>query len=100
MGSRNLVQLFQVIEEMFQQPPLTFNPANHSLKLWAMYCLRDRGFKVVYAQNADFAIETRGGEKIYCKVTHNADNLDGKYAWVVLDSSSNTASFIPPQGTS
>ena len=95
-----MTQLFQLIEQMFKQPPLTYNPANHSLKLWAMYCLRDRGFKVVYAQNADFAIEPKGGEKIYCKVSNNAENLDGNFAWVVLDSSTNTASFIPPQGKS
>ncbi len=91
------MQIFQVIDDVLRNPPIKFNPAGQTLKNWAMYCLRDSGFIVVYAQNADFAIEPKNKEKIYCKVTKNAENLDEKFGWIVLDSATNTASFIPPK---
>ncbi|MFQ4142682.1 hypothetical protein [Chlorogloeopsis sp. ULAP02] len=91
------MQIYQVIEEVIKKPPVPHDPAKQSLKAWAMYCLRDRGFKVVYAQNSDFAIETRGGEKIYFKVSNTSDNLDNQFGWIVWDSTTKTASLIPPQ---
>ena len=89
--------LIEVIEDVFNRPPLKFKPENQSLKAWAMYCLRDKGFKVVYAQNADFAIEHRNGDKVYFKVTNNAVDLDGDFGWIVWDSSTNSVRVIPPQ---
>ena len=59
-----------------------------------MYCLRDKGFKVVYAQNADFAIETKGEEKLYFKVTNSAVDLDNTTNWIVWDSTNKSASLI------
>jgi len=91
------MQIFQVIEETIKKPPIPHEPYKQSLKAWAMYCLRDRGFKVVYADKADFAIETRSGEKFYFKVTNSAGDLDSKFSWIVWDSSTNSASLIPPQ---
>ncbi|NWF61582.1 MAG: hypothetical protein HXY43_20605 [Fischerella sp.] len=91
------MQIFQVIEDAIKKPPIPHEPAKQSLKAWAMYCLRDRGFKVVYAQNADFAIETRNGEKLYFNVSNTGDNLDHKFGWIVWDSVTKTASLIPPQ---
>lgn len=91
------MQLIEVIENVFNQPPIEFEPQKHSLKAWAMYCLRDRGFKVAYAQNADFAIETRNGEKVYFKVTNTTDNLDKACGWIVWDSLTNSAAVIAPQ---
>ncbi|MDM9385405.1 hypothetical protein QUB80_32650 [Chlorogloeopsis sp. ULAP01] len=91
------MQIYQVIEEVIKKPPVPHDPAKQSLKAWAMYCLRDRGFKVVYAQNSDFAIETRGGEKIYFKVSNTSDNLDNQFGWIVWDITTKTASLIPPQ---
>ncbi|MBD2593366.1 hypothetical protein H6G74_03360 [Nostoc spongiaeforme FACHB-130] len=90
------MQIFQVIETALTKPPIPHEPYKQSLKAWAMYCLRDRGFKVVYAQNADFAIEPKGGDKIYFKVTNNADDVDKSCAWIVWDSVAKTASLIPP----
>lgn len=87
-------QLYQVIEQAFKKPMISHNPARESLKAWAMFCLRDKGFKVVYAQNADFAIE-RKGEKLYFKVANNAENLDTEFNWVVWDSDAKTAIVIP-----
>lgn len=91
------MQLIKVIEELFQKPPIKFEPQKHSLKAWAVYCLRDRGFKVVYAQNADFAVETRTGEKLYFNVTNSAPELDKTCGWIVWDSSTNSATVIAPQ---
>ncbi|GAB1539411.1 hypothetical protein NUACC21_20770 [Scytonema sp. NUACC21] len=88
---------YQVIEEAIQRPPITHEPQKQSLKAWAMYCLRDRGFKVVYAQNADFAIESRSGEKMYFKVTESTTDLDNQFGWIVWDSTTKSASLIPPQ---
>ncbi len=67
------MQIYKVIEETITKPPIPHEPYKQSLKAWAMYCLRDKGFKVVYAQNADFAIEPKGGEKLYFKVTNNSN---------------------------
>lgn len=91
------MQLMKLVEEVVSQPPLKFDPERQSLKAWAVYCLRDRGFKIVYAQNADFAIETRTGEKIYFKVTEDDTNLDDSVAWVVRDRSTNHIRVIAPQ---
>ena len=87
---------FQVIEEAIKKPPIPHEPYKQSLKAWAMYCLRDRGFKVIYAQNADFTVETRNGEKINFKVTNSATDLDNQFGWIVWDSNTKSASLIPP----
>lgn len=88
-------KIFQVIEAVITQPPILHEPHKQSLKAWAMYCLRDRGFIVVYAQNADFAIEPKGGNKLYFKVTTNPAEVDDNFSWIVWDSSNKTASLIP-----
>ncbi|MDZ8110008.1 MAG: hypothetical protein RM338_31045 [Nostoc sp. DedQUE12a] len=90
-----LTQIFKVIEDTITKPPIPHEPYKQSLKAWAMYCLRDRGFKVVYAQNADFAIETKGEDKLYFKVSNSADDLDNSVSWIVWDSTTKTATFIP-----
>lgn len=90
------MKIFEVIEEAIKKPPIPHEAYRQSLKAWAMYCLRDKGFKVVYAQNADFAIENKGGTKIYFKVSNSADDLDSKFGWIVWDSANKTASLVPP----
>jgi len=92
--SAKLTQMFQVIEQTITKPPIPHEPYKQSLKAWAMYCLRDKGFKVVYAQNADFAIETKGEDKLYFKVTNNAVDLDNTINWIVWDSTTKNASLI------
>ena len=91
------MQLIKVIEDVFKKPPIKYEPEKHSLKAWATYCLRDRGFKVVYAQNADFAVKTSSGEEVYFKVTNIPGDLDGSFGWLLWDSSTNSVSVIPPQ---
>ncbi|MBC1235777.1 hypothetical protein VF14_01950 [Nostoc linckia z18] len=93
--SAKLTQIFKVIEDTITKPPIPHEPYKQSLKAWAMYCLRDRGFKVVYAQNADFAIETKGEEKLYFKVSNSDDDLDNSISWIVWDSTTKTATFVP-----
>ncbi len=89
--------MLTVIEEAITKPPIPHEPYKHSLKNWAMYCLRERGFKVVYAQNADFAIETKGKDKVYFNVSNSTENLDNSVGWIVWDNSTKSASVIPPQ---
>ena len=81
------MQLITVIETLLNQPPIPFKPEQQTLKGWVMYCLRDRGFKVIYAQNADFAIETREDGKVYFNVTEEAVHQDGTHTagWIVRD---------------
>ncbi|NDJ16333.1 hypothetical protein [Myxacorys almedinensis] len=89
------MQLIQVMQDVFNRPPAPFNPANQTLKGWVMFCLRDRGFMVTPAQNADFSITTKG-EKFSFKVSESADNLDPSVGWVVVDRSAQTATVIAP----
>lgn len=90
------MQIFELIEQTITKPPIPHEPHKQSLKAWAMYCLRDKGFKVIYAEKADFAIETKSGDKFYFKVTNSTADLDNKFAWIVWDSTSKSASLIPP----
>ncbi|MEM7554075.1 MAG: hypothetical protein AAF378_08240 [Cyanobacteria bacterium P01_A01_bin.84] len=84
-------QIYKVIEEALKKPPIPHEPERQSLKAWAMYCLRDRGFKVIYAQNADFAVEDKNREKMYFKVynqvSNSNDDLDDQYNWIICDRS-------------
>ncbi|WGV27948.1 hypothetical protein [Halotia branconii] len=90
------MQIYQVIEQTITKPPIPHEPHKQSLKAWAMYCLRDKGFKVVYAQNADFAIEPKGAEKLYFKVTNNPTDVDSSCSWIVWDSTTKNASLVLP----
>lgn len=89
------MQIYQVIEEAITKPPIPHEPYKQSLKAWAMYCLRDKGFKVIYAQNADFAIEPKNANKLYFKVTNNPEDVDNSYNWIVWDSVNKSVSLIP-----
>lgn len=91
-----LDQIVSVMQSVFDKPPVAFNPANQTLKNWAMYCLRDRGFMIVSAQKGDFAINTKG-EKIPFKVSQTAEDLDPSVGWIVVEASGQTAKVIAPQ---
>ena len=90
-----ITEIFKLIEDTITKPPIPHEPYKQSLKGWAMYCLRDKGFIVAYAQNADFAVETKGTEKLYLKVSNSPDDLDNSISWIVWDSSTKSASLIP-----
>ena len=89
--------LITVIETLLNQPQIPFKPEQQTLKGWVMYCLRDRGFKVIYAQNADFAIETREG-KVYFNVTEDVVAQESETGWIVRDRSTQQVTVLPPQG--
>ncbi|HLO83869.1 MAG TPA: hypothetical protein VK203_02485 [Nostocaceae cyanobacterium] len=91
------MQIYKVIEEAITKPSVPHEPYKQTLKNWAMYCLRERGFIVVYAQNADFAIQLKSGEKLYFKVSNTNDELDSSVNWIVWNSENKTASLIPQQ---
>ncbi|AFZ02422.1 hypothetical protein [Calothrix sp. PCC 6303] len=86
-------ELYPVIEDAFNRPLIPHEPAKQSLKQWSMFVLRDKGFKVIYAQNADFAIE-RGGEKLYFKVANIDQELDDNFSWIIWDNSSKNISIV------
>lgn len=88
--------LIEVMQDVFNRPPVPFNPANQTLKGWVLFCLRDRGFVVNPSQKGDFSITTRG-EKYSFKISESADNLDPSVGWVVVDRSGQTATVIAPQ---
>lgn len=90
------MDIFNLIEQVISHPPVPFNPNQQTLKNWATYCLRDRGFKVVYAQNADFAIERPDGQKLYISVTQSAEDLDPSVAWIVRDEATNQIRLVAP----
>jgi hypothetical protein len=90
-----ITEIFKVIEDAIAKPPIPHEPYKQSLKAWAMYCLRDKGFIVAYAQNADFAIERKREEKLYFKVSNSLDDLDNSLNWIVWDSVTKSASLIP-----
>ncbi|CCH68389.1 hypothetical protein RINTHH_22340 [Richelia intracellularis HH01] len=92
-----MMQIYKVIVEVFEKPPIFYEPARQPLKAWVIYCLRDRGFKVIYDQNADFAIEQgRESNKLCFKVTDDPTDLDPKFAWIVWDSKNRTVSLTLP----
>jgi hypothetical protein len=91
-------EIFKFINQVVANPPIPHEPHKQSLKNWAMYCLRDSGLILVYAQNADFAVKLKSGDKLYFKVTNNADdldNLDHKFSWIIWDDENKKTSFIP-----
>ena len=91
----NMSQLIQVMQDVFDRPPIPFNPASQTLKGWAMFCLRDRGFMVQPAQNADFYISTKS-EKTAFRVSQ-AEPTDHSTGWIVIDDSGKQAKVIAPE---
>jgi len=86
----------EAIQILFQEPPIPYEPQKHSLKGWAKYCLQTRGFKVVYAERADFAVETSDRQKLYFNVTTQTDDLNPAVGWIIWQDSQANAQVIPP----
>jgi len=86
----------EAIQVLFADPPIPYEPQKHSPKGWAKYCLQIRGFKVVYAERADFAVETSDRQKLYFNVTTQADNLDPAVGWIIWQADQGKAQVIPP----
>ena len=82
---------FEAIQIIFQTPPIPYEAPKHSLKAWAKYCLQTRGFKVVYADKADFAVETQAREKLYFRVSDRPDDLDPQVNWIIWNADQQSA---------
>ncbi len=91
------MQAIAAIQSLFQSPPIPYEPQKHTLKGWAKYCLQIRGYSVVYADKADFAVNTRSDGKLYFRVTEQADQVDGATAWILCDRTTQTTQVFPPQ---
>ncbi|MBD2326097.1 hypothetical protein [Alkalinema sp. FACHB-956] len=85
-----------LIQTVFQAPPKPFDPINQTLKGWAVYCLRDRGFKVVtFSPKADFVVESKSGDLLF-KVTQDPESVDpAQVNWIVVARSGQDAQVIP-----
>jgi hypothetical protein len=90
-------ELSTILTGIFDHPPVPFDPNRSTLKAWTMYCLRDRGFKVIYADKGDFAIEVRGTGKIYVRVTENPAEVDGSAYWIVRDPATQRIAIVAPE---
>jgi hypothetical protein len=87
----------ELMRSVFANPPKSFDPVNQTLKGWAVFCLRDRGFKVVtFSPKCDFVVESKAGDLAF-KVTENRDEaVVGPIGWVVVEGES--AIVVPPEG--
>jgi hypothetical protein len=92
---RPTVGILELIQQVFANPPIPFEPSRQTLKNWAKYCLLDRGFKVVYAQNADFAVESQG-KKLYVKLAEGGAEPDATALVLAYDRTTNTVQILPP----
>ncbi|MEO1143992.1 MAG: hypothetical protein AAFY26_00105 [Cyanobacteria bacterium J06638_22] len=81
----------EAIQVIFQTPPIPYEAPKHSLKGWAKYCLQTRGFRVVYADKADFAVETQTREKLYFRVSDRPADLDPKVNWIIWNADQQSA---------
>lgn len=90
-------EFIPIIAGIFDTPPVAFDANRSTLKAWTMYCLRDRGFKVIYADKGDFAIEVKGTGKVYFRVTDNPDDVDGSAYWIVRDPATQKVAIVAPE---
>jgi hypothetical protein len=102
MESQPLNESIAVISAVFAAPPVPFNPSLKTLKGWAMFCLRDRGFIVTPGmatpgkRSVDFIVDSRRGQ-VQCCVSEEAEGLDPGVTWIVVDPGYQKATVIPPQ---
>jgi len=91
------VQVIQVIQETLSNPPIPYEPAKQSLKAWAMFCLRNRGFMLDIDANADFVVQSRSAGKIPFKTTEDPEAVDDSAGWIVWNRETQSAEVIPPR---
>ncbi len=86
-----------LMEQVFANPPKPFDPVNQTLKGWAVFCLRDRGFKVVtFSPKSDFIVESKAGDLSF-KVTQDPEAVEaGEIGWILVDPSHLRATIVAP----
>ena len=87
-----------LMSDVFANPPKPFDPANQTLKGWAVFCLRDRSFKIAtFSPKADFIVESKLGDSSF-KVTQTpADVVPGPIGWVVVAADGKSAIVVAPE---
>ena len=74
-----------LMKTVFANPPKPFDPINQTLKGWAVFCLRDRGFVIVtFSPRSDFIVSSKSGDLLF-NVTQNSDDVvAGNVGWIIV----------------
>ncbi len=74
-----------LMKTIFANPPKPFDPVNQTLKGWAVFCLRDRGFVIVtFSPKSDFIVSSKSGDLLF-NVTQNSEDVTaGNVGWIVV----------------
>jgi hypothetical protein len=88
-----------LMEAVFTNPPKPFDPVNQTLKGWAVFCLRDRGFKIAtFSPKADLVVEAKLGDFLF-KVTQSSEEaIAGTIGWIVVAADGTGAIVVAPEG--
>lgn len=78
------MNVLKIVEEVLNQAPVAYNPELQTLKGWVLFCLRDRGFKVVTSPKADLVIETVT-DRLYFNVGEQLNHATADINWIVRD---------------
>jgi|GEM_PF-1821509 hypothetical protein len=88
------------LQVLFQAPPIPYEAQKHTLKMWAKYCLQIQGYRVVYTDKADFAVELGDRTKLYCNVTTHSTDLDPTATWIIWNTDTQSATIQPASSSS
>ncbi len=73
------------MKTIFANPPKPFDPINQTLKGWAVFCLRDRGFVIVtFSAKSDFIVSSKSGDLLFNVTQNSADVTAGNVGWIVV----------------
>jgi hypothetical protein len=95
--SNSMSDAIALIQTLFTNPPIPYNPANQTLKVWAMFCLRDRGFLVeTGSPKADFTVKTRSESIAFSVMEGSGEDLDDSIAWIVVGEGDRSKAQVIP----
>ena len=74
-----------LMKAVFTNPPKPFDPINQTLKGWAVFCLRDRGFVIVtFSPKSDFIVSSKSGDLLFNVTQDSDDVVAGNVGWIVV----------------
>lgn len=87
-----------LMKAVFANPPKPFDPINQTLKGWAVFCLRDRGFVIVtFSPKSDFIVSSKSGDLLF-NVTQDPDDvMEGNIGWIIVASNGTVAVVGPTE---